>query len=80
MEWSSGHNGKDFESTTGWREGSGDVHITLNTETDALENIWGEDYSVKLVLSNSKTEELGYFYNAAIRSNASIIDSFTEGD
>lgn len=73
-------NGKDFESTIGWREGSGDVHITLNTETDTLENIWGENYSVKLVLSNSKTEELGYFYNAAIRSNASIIDSFTEGD
>lgn len=73
-------NGKDFESTQGWREGGGDSHIFLNTEKDSLTNILTEGYSVKLALSNSSNDKVSYFYNAAIRSNVSILGSFVKGE
>ena len=73
-------NGKDFESTQGWREGGGDSHIFLNTEKDSLTNILTEGYSVKLALSNSSNDKVSYFYNAAIRSNVSILGNFVKGE
>lgn len=75
-------NGKDFESTAGWRPVSSSVHINLNSDKDSLEKIFDEndDYLIKLQLLNTSETKRGVLYNAAIRSNLTILDNITQGD
>lgn len=73
-------NGSDFQSTAGWRAHGSAAVIDLSTDTDSIDTIKGEEYVTSLQLKNESTTEDAYFYNAAIRSNATVIDNFTEGE
>lgn len=74
-------NGRDFESTAGWRPVSNSVHINLNTDKDTLSNILDQaGYLVKLQLLNTSETKPGVLYNAAIRSNLTVIDNMVQGE
>ena len=73
-------NGKDFVSTTGWRTTT-KTSVQLSTKNDDVQDILKEDYIVYLLLQNLDKDNTRYIYNAAIRSNISLInEDFLEGN
>lgn len=66
-------NGSNFETTNGWRNIESNTSIYLNFETSSMETIVNKDFVSKLTLDNSLNSEAKVFYNAAVRSNISIL-------
>lgn len=77
-------NGNNFETTNGWRNIETNSSIYLNFEDSAvsMSAIASDDFKSKLVLKNENSI-VKHFFNAAIRSNISILkESFgiSKGD